>query len=40
MSRNKGSVKAKRERTDREKLELFVNKVNELQNTRLVKKGC
>ncbi len=39
MSRNKGSVKAKRERTDREKLELFVNKVNELQNTRLVKKG-
>ena|SRR5215469_2588937 len=39
MSRNKGSVKAKRERTDREKLELFVSKVNELQDTRLIMKG-
>jgi hypothetical protein len=39
MSRNKGSVKAKRERTDREKLELFIRKFNELQNTRLAKTG-
>src|SRR5258708_39472111 len=39
MSRNKGSVKATRKRTDREKLELFISKANELQNTRLEKEG-
>lgn len=39
MSRNKGSVKAKPKRTDREKLDLFISKVNELQNTRLAKEG-
>ncbi len=37
MSRNKGSLKAKRKRTDSEKLELFVSKVSELRNTRLAK---
>jgi hypothetical protein len=39
MERNKPSKKAKRDRTDREKLELFVSKVNELRQTRLAKQG-
>jgi hypothetical protein len=39
MSRNKATVKAKRERTDHERLELFVEKVNELANTNIAKKG-
>ncbi len=39
MSRNKRLMKANRQRTDREKLELFVNRVNELRNTRLAKIG-
>ena len=39
MHRKKGSIRAKRERTDREKLELFTSKVDELRNTRLGKKG-
>jgi hypothetical protein len=38
MSRNKGTVKASRERTDREKLELFVDNVNELRSTALMRK--
>ncbi len=39
MSRNKGSLKADRKRTDREKLELFILKVNDLHSTRLAKMG-
>ena len=39
MSRNKAAVKANRERTEREKLKLFVDKVNELRDTNLLKKG-
>ena len=39
MSRNKGAVKAQRERSDREKLELFIRKFEELRNTQLAKKG-
>lgn len=39
MSRNKGSIKAKRKRIDSEKLELFVSKASELRNTRLAKEG-
>lgn len=39
MGRNKETVKAKRERTDREKLKLFVRKADEMQNTRLIQKG-
>ena len=39
MSRNKGSVKANRKRTDREKLELFVDKVNELRDTTLMREN-
>lgn len=39
MSRNKATVKAKRERTDYERLELFVKKVDELANTNIAKKG-
>lgn len=39
MSRNKGAVKANRKRTDREKLELFVDKVNELRDTTLMRKN-
>ena len=39
MGRNKPSKKTKRDRTDREKLELFVSKVNDLRQTRLSKKG-
>ncbi len=39
MSRNKGSVKAQRKRSDRERLELFIRKFEELQSTQLAKKG-
>lgn len=39
MSRNKPSKKAKRDRTDKEKLELFFSKVNELRETRLAVSG-
>jgi len=39
VSRNKGAVKANRKRTDREKLELFVDKVNELRDTTLMRKN-
>lgn len=39
MVRTKGSVKANRERTDREKLELFIHKVDDLHRTRLAKTG-
>ena len=39
MSRNKAAVKANRERTEREKLKLFVDKVNELRDTNLLNKG-
>jgi len=39
VSRNKAAVKANRERTEREKLKLFVDKVNELRDTNLLKKG-
>ncbi len=38
MSRNKGAVKANRKRTDGEKLRLFVDKVNELRGTTLMRK--
>src|SRR5216683_4381596 len=40
MSRNKPSKKGTRSRTDKEKLELFVKRVNELQQTRLTINGC
>lgn len=39
MSRNKGAVKASRKRTDGEKLRLFVDKVNELRGTTLMRKN-
>jgi hypothetical protein len=39
MSHNKGSVKAQRKRSDREKLELFISKVEKLLSTRLATKG-
>src|SRR6266700_5632182 len=39
MSRNKGSVKAQRKRSDRERLELFIRKFEELRSTQLAKKG-
>src|SRR5258708_5251930 len=40
MSRNKPSKKANRDRTDKEKLELFVKRADELLQTRLSINGC
>jgi hypothetical protein len=39
MGRNKGPVKAQRKRSDRERLELFIKKFEELQSTELARKG-
>lgn len=39
MSRSKRFVKTGHKRTDREKLELFISKFNELQNTKLAREG-
>lgn len=39
MSRNKGTIKANRVRTDSEKLKLFVDKVNELRDTTLMREN-
>ncbi len=39
MSNSKRNVKTNFERTDREKLELFVNRIDELRETRLAKSG-